>query len=82
LYSFIAWLASLSFLPPYLTLVSLNSSYQLIEARDMALDDRFGGDPWYLPLHPSNNPFSFRFQLSPAGKFITRNMLWVMEGLR
>ena len=27
----------------------------------MALDDRFGGDPWYLPLYPSNNPFTFRY---------------------
>ena len=34
----------------------------------MALDERFGGDPWWLPLHPSWNPFSFRFQLSPVGK--------------
>jgi sterol 24-C-methyltransferase len=53
--------------------------FELIEARDMALDERFGGDPWYLPLYPSNNPFSFRFQLSPAGMAITRNALWLME---
>ena len=30
---------------------------KIIEARDMALDDTHGGDPWWLPLHPSNNPF-------------------------
>ena len=53
--------------------------FQVLEARDMALDERFGGDPWWLPLHPSNNPFSFRFQLSPFGKFLTRNMVWLME---
>jgi sterol 24-C-methyltransferase len=47
----------------------------------MALDDRFGGDPWWLPLYPSNNPFSFRFQLSPLGKFLTRNLLWLFEGV-
>lgn len=54
--------------------------FQIIEARDMALDDRFGGDPWYLPLWPSWNPFSFRFQLTELGKFLTRNMLWICEG--
>ena len=54
---------------------------QLVEARDMALDNRYGGDEWYLPLYPSNNPFSFRFQLSPVGKFITRNALWILEGI-
>ena len=54
----------------------------MIEARDMALDDTLGGDPWWLPLHPSNNPFSFRFQLSPLGKCLTRNILWFMEGIR
>lgn len=48
----------------------------------MALDNTMGGDPWWLPLHPSNNPFTFRFQLSPIGKFLTRNILWVMEGVR
>jgi hypothetical protein len=48
----------------------------------MALDQRFGGDPWWLPLHPSNNPLSFRFQLSPTGMFITRNMLWLLELVR
>jgi hypothetical protein len=36
----------------------------------------------WLPLHPSNNPFSFRFQLSPFGKWLTRNMLWLLEGIR
>jgi len=55
--------------------------FEMIEARDMALDERYGGDEWWLPLHPSNNPFSFRFQLSPFGMFLTRNMLWIMEGL-
>jgi sterol 24-C-methyltransferase len=37
----------------------------------MALDDTFNGQPWWLYLHPSNNPFTFRFQLSPLGKFMT-----------
>jgi len=55
--------------------------FQMIEARDMALDERFGGDPWWLPLHPSWNPFTFRFQLTSLGKFITRNALWILEGI-
>lgn len=54
--------------------------FEMIEARDMALDERFGGDPWYLPLWPSWNPFTFRFQLTGLGKFLTRNILWVCEG--
>lgn len=45
----------------------------------MALDDTFGGDPWWLPLAPSWNPLSFRFQFTDIGMFVTRNMLWVME---
>ena len=56
--------------------------FEVLEARDMALDERFGGDPWWLPLHPSNNPFSFRFQMSPGGRFIIPRILWVMECLR
>jgi sterol 24-C-methyltransferase len=59
-----------------------NVGFEIQEARDMALDDRLGGDPWYLPLYPSWNPFTFRFQMSEVGKFLTRNALWVCEGLR
>ena len=56
--------------------------FEVVEARDMALDTLYGsGSPWWLPLHPSWNPLSFRFQLSPIGKWITRNLLWLMEGL-
>ena len=58
-----------------------NVGFEVLEARDMALDERHGGDPWYLPLYPSWNPFTFRFQLSPLGKFVTRNILWICEGL-
>lgn len=45
----------------------------------MALDERWGGDPWYLPLYPSNNPFSFRFQMTPIGMAITRGALTLFE---
>ena len=48
----------------------------------MALDNTFGGEPWWLPLYPSLNPLSFRFQMTGFGKFLTRNILWIMEGLR
>lgn len=59
-----------------------NVGFEVVEARDMALDSLFGtGDPWWLPLHPSNNPLSFRFQLSPFGKWITRTLLWFFEGI-
>ena len=58
-----------------------NVGFEVLEARDMALDERFGGDPWWLPLHPSWNPFSFRFQMNPLGKFIIKNTLWIMEAL-
>jgi len=53
--------------------------FELVEARDMALDERFGGDPWYLPLYPSSNPFTFRFQMTDTGKFITKNLVWTLE---
>lgn len=47
----------------------------------MALDERFGGDPWWMPLYPSYNPLSFRFQMSSLGMWLTRNMVWVLEGI-
>lgn len=56
--------------------------FELIEARDMALDNTYGADPWWLPLYPSNNPFTFRFQLSPVGMATTRAILWFMELIR
>ena len=56
--------------------------FEVIEARDMALDEYYGGLPWYISLWPSYNPFSFRFQMTGFGKFMTRNALYIMEGLR
>ena len=53
--------------------------FEVIESRDMALDEIHGGDPWWLPLYPSWNPFSFRFQFTPIGLFLTRNFLWFIE---
>eukprot|EP00038_Savillea_parva_P029194 m.69418 g.69418 ORF g.69418 m.69418 type:complete len:422 (+) comp8582_c0_seq1:43-1308(+) len=54
--------------------------FNVLVARDMALDDH-QVMPWYLPLVGSYNPFSFRFNLSPPGMFITRNFLWICEML-
>lgn len=48
----------------------------------MALDNTYGADPWWLPLYPSSNPFTFRFQLSPVGMACTRTMLWFLELIR
>jgi len=56
--------------------------FELIEARDMALDNTYGADPWWLPLYPSNNPFTFRFQLSPLGMAFTRSVLYFCELIR
>lgn len=56
-----------------------NVGFEVVETRDMALDERFGGDPWYLPLYPSWNPFSFRFQMNPLGMAVTTNLLWIFE---
>lgn len=56
-----------------------NVGFEIMEARDMALDELYGGDPWWLPLYPSNNPFNFRFQLSDLGMLITRSLLWGFE---
>jgi sterol 24-C-methyltransferase len=60
----------------------VNVGFEVVEARDMALDTTYGGEPWWLPLYPSSNPLSFRFQLSEPGKFITRNLLWLLELIR
>lgn len=53
--------------------------FELVEARDMALDERFGGEPWYIHLYPSNNPFTFRFQMTPFGMAFTRTFVWLLE---
>jgi len=54
--------------------------FNVVLHRDCALDD---GQvmPWYLPLVGSWNPFSFRFNLSPPGMFITRHLLKICEFL-
>ncbi len=43
------------------------------------MDNTYGGEPWWLPLYPSNNPLTFRFQMSTVGMFLTKNMVWLLE---
>jgi sterol 24-C-methyltransferase len=40
------------------------------------------GQPWHLPLIPSYNIFSQRFQFTPLGMTIVNNLLYVLENLR
>eukprot|EP00657_Telonema_sp_P-1_P007375 TRINITY_DN27201_c0_g1_i1.p1 TRINITY_DN27201_c0_g1~~TRINITY_DN27201_c0_g1_i1.p1 ORF type:complete len:369 (+),score=121.75 TRINITY_DN27201_c0_g1_i1:203-1309(+) len=43
------------------------SGFEVLEARDAALDGHEGGDPWYLPLSPSWKPWQWpRFQFNPV----------------
>ena len=55
--------------------------FKIMEARDMALDETFGGDPWWLLFTLAGTLFTFRFQLTGVGKWITRNLLWALEGI-
>eukprot|EP00656_Telonema_subtile_P047066 TRINITY_DN5385_c0_g1_i1.p1 TRINITY_DN5385_c0_g1~~TRINITY_DN5385_c0_g1_i1.p1 ORF type:complete len:370 (-),score=94.69 TRINITY_DN5385_c0_g1_i1:84-1193(-) len=43
------------------------SGFDVVEARDAALDGHEGGDPWYRPLTPSYKPWAWpRFQFNPV----------------
>mmetsp|Transcript_33954 Transcript_33954/g.44802 ORF Transcript_33954/g.44802 Transcript_33954/m.44802 type:complete len:423 (-) Transcript_33954:442-1710(-) len=55
--------------------------FEVVETRDMALDPNPGGKVWYLPLMPSWNIFTQRFQFTGVGMWLTTNLLWVMEKL-
>jgi len=57
--------------------------FELVETKDMALEkvDR-GGQEWYIPLTPSLNIFSQRFQFTPVGMFMTTFMLKILESIR
>lgn len=58
------------------------AGFEILHERDMA-EDEFGvgkgGKPWYLPLCPSWNPLTQRFQFNWLGTFLTKNILWFME---
>ena len=50
------------------------------EARD-TVDDEGQVAPWYLPLAPSWNPLSFRFQMNWLGSSMIQVMLFFLENL-
>jgi sterol 24-C-methyltransferase len=56
------------------------AGFEILEERDLVEDD-YGpkGDPWMLPLLPSWNPLSQRFQFTFFGCWLTTNALRVME---
>merc|ERR1711972_819134 len=44
-----------------------NVGFEVIEARDVTLDDHSGGEAWYVPLTPSWLPWKWpRFQFNPV----------------
>jgi sterol 24-C-methyltransferase len=55
--------------------------FQIIETRDIALDNNPGGDPWYIILSPSYSPFQplFRLQFTLVGTFLLRFCLFFIE---
>lgn len=58
------------------------AGFEVLHERDMAEDDYGagnGGKPWMLPLLPSWNIFTQRFQFTWLGAFITNNMLRLLE---
>ena len=57
-----------------------DAGFEVLETRDMAKDD-IGpyGHPWYLPLAPSWNPLTQRFQFNWLGYRVTVVMLQIME---
>lgn len=58
------------------------SGFDILEARDMALDDNPGGVTWYYPLTPGWNILSQRFQFNWLGLRLTKAALYVMEMVR
>jgi sterol 24-C-methyltransferase len=54
--------------------------FEVITYRDMALDPH-QAKVWYLPMMPSLNPFTQRFQFNPLGMFVTKWGLRLLEFL-
>lgn len=53
--------------------------FEVLESRDVALDELPGDIAWYMPLTPSWNIFSQRFQFTKIGKKMTINGLRLLE---
>jgi len=61
------------------------AGFEVLDQRDVARDDygaNCGGKRWNLPLLPSWNPLTQRFQFNWFGKALTKNALKVLEFLR
>jgi sterol 24-C-methyltransferase len=57
--------------------------FELLEARDCALDGHEGGDPWERPLTPSWCPWKWpRFQFNPVMFFLFPYLLSALEMIR
>lgn len=60
----------------------IESGFEVLDYRDLAEDDfGAGGKPWMLPLTPSWNPFTQRFQFTGLGQVLVSTMLRVLEFL-
>jgi len=60
------------------------AGFEILDERDIADEDygaANGGKPWMLPLLPSWNPFTQRFQFNWFGKALTTYMLVLLEFL-
>lgn len=56
-----------------------SAGFDILEARDAALDPNPGGIPWFQPLTPSWNVLTQRFQFTWLGMRTTKAALWAME---
>jgi len=56
--------------------------FEVLESRDIVLDELPGDTTWYHPLTPSWNIFSQRFQFTNIGKWLTTNGLKLLEFIR
>jgi sterol 24-C-methyltransferase len=60
------------------------AGFEILDERDVAEEDygaKYGGKPWMLPLLPSWNPFTQRFQFNFLGQALTKYSLKVLEFL-
>merc|ERR1711998_247691 len=65
------------------TAAVIDSGFEVLEARDCALDGHEGGDPWYRPLTPSWNPTQWpRFQFNPVMFAVFPYLLKALEAVR
>lgn len=58
------------------------AGFEILHEEDMAEEEygaKRGGKAWNLPLLPSWNPFTQRFQFNWLGQFLTKNALKVLE---